>query len=619
MNQAQGSLESIGRQVTATEALAMNMNQMLADVLKLSTASQMQGNPRQLHAEASLQDAVPGGSEETDAQKSGPDGLARYGPWFRDLLERNTEPASSFELLESFRPETFTSFDAGPRLLSLSSFEEPQAGHTRLLRFGLMYSTAPSRWTRLSVTVTVSTDSRYWDLLRGPGRNVAFTRLGGRPLPASLHSELEKTLLAVPSPLEQDSRLEVFLGSRFDDIGLEQVRSRLEEGREAIETAPGVRAELQKLTQKLIHLNVPWYLERQVPSIPFSLQHGWSTTFISFLGSRWVVDCRFEAFEEKMNIAIYELEALVALRGAPRVVSFVGTIMDESSGIISGFMFELPAQKNLVQFLDGAHSAGTRIEPERWLKWYRQLVEGVSQVHARGFVLGRLGNRTKDAVGLDENDDIVLYRFRRTLYAAGTERLPPEYWHMAGKTDCFRATPQTDMYHLGLFLWRLATHACWNWPGAAESAYAETGSLPPTGEHVPRWLLDAIEACRTPEPERRPPAWALLEKMPSTSRAEDSSFPRAGGGGDVRTLSQLDRVYRENASCDCCRARTGLLRFQCDVCRGGDYDLCEGCLKQGVHCEDDTHWLREVRGDGDNRVRYWTSVEASGSRSSIHL
>ncbi|KAH7362379.1 hypothetical protein B0T11DRAFT_297810 [Plectosphaerella cucumerina] len=273
----------------------MSMNQMPTDVLKLSMASHMQSNPRQAHVETSLQDA-----------KSGPDGLARYGPWFRDPLERNTEPASLFELLELFRPETFTSFDAGPRLLSFTSFEEPKNGHTRLLRFGMMYSTAPSRWTRLSVSVTVSTDSRYWDLLRGPERNVTFTRLGGRPLPASLHSELEKTLLAVPLPLEQDSRLGIFLGSRFDDIDLEQVRNRLEEGREIIETAPGVRTDLQKLTQRPIHLNV-------------LSMHGWNTTIISFLGSRWVVDCRFEPFEEKMSMAIYELEALVALRGALRL------------------------------------------------------------------------------------------------------------------------------------------------------------------------------------------------------------------------------------------------------------------------------------------------------------
>ncbi|KAH7377248.1 hypothetical protein B0T11DRAFT_347772 [Plectosphaerella cucumerina] len=67
MSQIQGSLESVERQVTATEAVTMSINQMLTDVLKLSMASHVESNPRQVHVETSLQDAVPGGSEETDA------------------------------------------------------------------------------------------------------------------------------------------------------------------------------------------------------------------------------------------------------------------------------------------------------------------------------------------------------------------------------------------------------------------------------------------------------------------------------------------------------------------------------------------------------------------------
>ncbi len=51
--------------------------------------------------------------------------------------------------------------------------------------------------------------------------------------------------------------------------------------------------------------------------------------------------------------------------------------------------------------------------------------------------------------------------------------------------------------------------------------------------------------------------------------------------------------------CNECDTPISNAHFHCSICDQGDYDLCERCVKAGVHCPGEDHWLikRIIYGD----------------------
>jgi next-to-BRCA1 protein 1 len=53
----------------------------------------------------------------------------------------------------------------------------------------------------------------------------------------------------------------------------------------------------------------------------------------------------------------------------------------------------------------------------------------------------------------------------------------------------------------------------------------------------------------------------------------------------------LGATYSFSVFCNECNKNMLNEHYHCDVCEGGDYDLCTECLALGKHCLDDNHWL----------------------------
>ncbi|KIW07546.1 uncharacterized protein PV09_01505 [Verruconis gallopava] len=43
--------------------------------------------------------------------------------------------------------------------------------------------------------------------------------------------------------------------------------------------------------------------------------------------------------------------------------------------------------------------------------------------------------------------------------------------------------------------------------------------------------------------------------------------------------------------CNACDKPMADAHYHCNICDDGDYDLCEACVKSGIHCPDENHWL----------------------------
>jgi hypothetical protein len=182
---------------------------------------------------------------------------------------------------------------------------------------------------------------------------------------------------------------------------------------------------------------------------------------IAFMQSRWVLEKRFSSSKLQIDEDLYVLRALHCLEGRPGATPFVSIILDDDNRIINGFLFELPAKGRIFEVIVRAENSGKPVALERREKWCRQIVQGVAEVHAKGFVIGLLGGALKYRVGINGDDNAVLYEFfeRIFLYDKATiALLPPEYDRSTLAKGSIAALPQTDIYQLGLVLWRIVAN-----------------------------------------------------------------------------------------------------------------------------------------------------------------
>lgn len=159
--------------------------------------------------------------------------------------------------------------------------------------------------------------------------------------------------------------------------------------------------------------------------------------------------------------------------------------------------------------------------------------------------------------------------------------------------------------------------------------------LPATRGCVPQELIDVITACRQRLPHKRPPAWKVLSMLPN-QEPDQQQGPMSGRSPAIEEV--LEKVWGTGCkyvACDICRERTEQHWYHCNVCHGGDFDVCPKCVEDGLHCADSSHYLQErygkvvTRSSGlcdtpevepeDGKYRYHSSPKASGEREVVKL
>ena len=577
-------------------------------------------------------------------------------------------PATILETSASFRPETYTDRNAAPTFWSHYSREVHATAYTRVYNFGMFISKAPSQWTRVTMCLSTSVDSRYWDLERMTTYGLSGAE-GAVNMPASLVSMLERSLRSYEH-LEQDSHVIVHLGKELE---MGKVEPASKQPVLLTESSFEVKTYLREITNKVYHLNCPRYIDRElIQRRPISRRRT-TNVFIAYLQNRWVLESRFGSDKSQIDSNLYILKVLHCLREAPGINPFVGVVLDEDTGIINAFLCELPAKGKLCSMINEANNRGQPIPWKRREAWCKQIVQSVAEMHSKGFVTGYFGEAPCSGVAIDANDNAVLYGRFRTRFPYTPDRLgilPPEYRSSATSGCSFDALFHTDIYQLGLLLWRIAANTnavlrsrfcklvgCSNTSDSmCAEPHADPVQLPSPGEHVPHYFMDIINACRTELPEGRASAWELVQMFPHTTECGVDST-RAGAGNDTiqPTLPQgvqsqdttcttpattqtipLSRSstkhntqyltrpeeclakYDSQINCDRCAEAATSHSFHCDVCSLADYDLCRRCFSKGLHCLDKDHKLRE-RGEGLTEERLYSHVKENRQRDVVIL
>jgi hypothetical protein len=433
--------------------------------------------------------------ESTQSQRQSP-----------SIVFQREHPAGPFELSRSFQPETYTNSDTTPRLISYDSREVYVSDYARVNHCAIFFAAAPRQWIRLLLSITTTMDSPYWDL--GRVQRIYPLGKGVFTLPTRLDSFL-KEYLEHSENLKQDAHLTVYLGQQSDlntDSSATKCPVRFDK------PPFDMRVYLQEMTDMIYHWKCMRYSERELTS-QLPLGAPWPKyRFIASLRSRrWVLYWRIGSNKTQIKSFQYNLWVFHRLEGVPGVNPFLGVVLDEHNGAINGFLCELPAKGSLLATLTRSFESSQPVAWERREKWCRQVVQAVTEVHSKGLVVGSLADQPDCGFAIDAEDNAVLWeKFQTTFKVTDTQpaRNPPEYRQLKSTGAQRVIRPETDIYQLGVLLWQIATNK------------HPFSRLPDEGRthmelHFPEYLVEVIAACRLENPNRRPPAWKLLEKFPA--------------------------------------------------------------------------------------------------------
>ncbi|KAL8919245.1 MAG: hypothetical protein Q9208_006906 [Pyrenodesmia sp. 3 TL-2023] len=248
------------------------------------------------------------------------------------------------------------------------------------------------------------------------------------------------------------------------------------------------------------------------------------------------------------------LKMAYSLRDCDSVVKFVGVVLDDTRSHLKSYLQEYPALVSVR--LDGGIALSLRSHGHI----YRHSVSHEGVVN-RGSVIRGHG-------------------------MIDTERRSSDF--------C------ADIFELGHTLWMIAEHkgnthgyccsrnACTSVPRySCQAEHANPFELPPCSDkEAPPWFDDVISQCRKADSKQRSTARDLLQYF------EKTAAPPA--------LADLKADYSEtgnhNVSCDECGTYVGFeIYYHCNTCNLGDFDLCQHCVSQGIHCPDEDHMLIQRR------------------------
>ncbi|OTA92698.1 hypothetical protein M434DRAFT_31602 [Hypoxylon sp. CO27-5] len=557
-----------------------------------------------------------------------------------------TGPATSFELSSSFFPESYTTVEVRPKIVSYAYYQAYATEYSRVNHYETFCCIAPRQWVRLFLSVTISIESPHWDAVRlAPNRSM----LGC--IPAGLIKTLRAFLVSHPG-LEEDSHLSIFLGKQeISNKNGKQLDSFMQINKPRI----GIMEHFKIITAMTYHWNCPRYFEGEIVQQPlYRLFH--DNRFIAYLHPRWVVVYRFALEKAQIDSITYMLKAMHCLKGGLSINPFVGTLLDRR-GIISGFMTELPFHGGLVNLMANSTVSGRPVSWERREKWCKQIIQAVATAHAHDFPIGTLPETFNCAFYIDGWDNAVLWYLQRQFAYdnARTGVIPPEQRHLASAKGFMDASIQSDIYQLGLTLWMIVMNdfyfsrakfcsmaRCTTEAGVqCTKPHADPVQLPLPSQPCPEYIQQIISSCREENPDYRLPAWKLLELFPPSEQIPlvqteiNMDMPitaqKAAQGACLnvgllrenqftcsgKSPTRVEDCEEVQVKCDRCMVSTRDHFFHCHACVSGDYDICPKCFEQGAHCFDEEHYLCEFFYNNEGGSVYYSGVKSSGRRDVI--
>ncbi|KAL5594677.1 hypothetical protein BROUX41_001593 [Berkeleyomyces rouxiae] len=216
---------------------------------------------------------------------------------------------------------------------------------------------------------------------------------------------------------------------------------------------------------------------------------------------------------ESVDEFLYEVNALHALRPSPGVINFFGLVYDDENPDyqdvnyrpVTGLLIEYAGKGALIDILHDSRARGVLIPPTTRLKWARQIIQGLADIHEAGFVQGDF---TLTNIVIDAYDNARIIDINRRGCPVGWE--PPEAIPIIQTKQRLNLHigVKSDIFQLGMVLWALATQR------DAPETYSRPLECNSENTEMPPWYCDLVSICLSPNPRYRFQASVLLSLFP---------------------------------------------------------------------------------------------------------
>jgi hypothetical protein len=497
-------------------------------------------------------------------------------------------PEYRFESNFSFYPEQYTTeglFNERVFVIAMMQSQEDQ----RTLKYFLTYAETPRRWQRIIMSATFNDVQEQSAILQiwAPDNSEFVCKV----LPNALQSLL-KTLLPRLNLFNSVTSLSMSL--REGESGQIIVDSpRIEVIEDDLETE---MSDENQILQDIEDMDCKQYVESNV----IVRSRITSSCYFAWVDSRICVEQKVpfasagREGENGFHDFFNDLKLLNSLRGCTGVVQFIGVVLDDTRLHLRSYLYESPMITSIEKLLGIANSRSEKIPWPIRETWARQIIKAILDVHNQGLVVGVL---RINSVGVRADGTAVLRHLKTSQRHLRNEKgeMPPELRNTSKsddralwKTMNFR----TDIFQLGLFLWLLAEHkpkvlghlctksACTKLPRYMCTAdHANPVELPACCDSIPSYFNDIIRECRSPDPKARPSARKLAEVLQYTGNFEDCPPGMNELLDTYSTFADYFSVY-----CDECGMLTTDVHYHCNICYLGNFDLCQTCFDEGIHC-----------------------------------
>ena len=444
-------------------------------------------------------------------------------------------------------------------------------------------------------------------------------------LPYSLQRRIQATLSRGPDCAE-DSDLKCHILNR-DPVQVQSDR-----------TCNNLYLDTRRLTSNcrnpmafLDDLGCDQYLEDEIVQVQMLNP---PSRFASCVNGAIVYDLRLSDSEPTAEL-LYNIELLHRMKGILGLARLVGIVTDTSRKNLKGYLIEFPRARWRIDRI----ALDRSVSWSRRQKWARQLIESVAHLHSQGLVAGMICAYRMPVI-LNDSDHVHFWYFRDTFVIGRRQGgyYPPEYQHLRKASStmteahCPILTSKTDIFHLGLMLWTLASQQslfqslictksnCQKGSLCNDESHSKPIALHPLPEAIPQYYKDVMNSCVAEKPEDRPSARELLTKFPAESELQADRLGNLNMGYSSGHNDLLAQARGISLSVTCSHCNTDYIQevnyFHCNGCDFGDFDLCQQCYDKGKHCFDEDHFLIELEGAKGCALsgKYHSSPDSCGGR-----
>ena len=523
--------------------------------------------------------------------------------------------ASPFELSPNFLPETYAIDQRLPpyTFVLIRSHERFATVESRSNVYQLFFLKSSRVWRRLCVSLRIQRSSKYWKVTELSCKDrsaeewsiITGTLSGHAQLPRAIVTQIQGCLAGLDAIEEDDS-----LAFEVVESGTVSLRSMKDMN--VFETDI---AQAQRTTREILcfldDLKCPRYLEQEVTQMQMIDP---PNRFVSCLKGRLVYEIRFTTSTPDPS-SVHNIISLFQLKEKAAFAELMGVVVDEAGKQLKSYLIDLPQPYRRFRSLTRAQGITWKYREEL----AKQLVQAITDAHTHGIVIGtKIGFAYPILIAKTNRIRFWDFNERFALGLREKHYYPPEFAYLSEQStpiDSFEApkvTTRTDLFRLGMLLWALAENSpssCCNPLCIRERCdlqsrpclHVDPITLPELPASIPQYYKDIVNICRAENPEERQPAWKLLSWFPTTSSGPISSqyqtsrenrpTPEIATTNDPMSLGLKSIIF-----CDSCGALEIQFHFfHCNVCAGGNYDLCPRCFHKGIHCPNNDHLLVEVQ------------------------